>query len=114
MPKNKELPEPGVACPLSPCIKLLAGAWTLEIIYFIKGKPIRFGQLRRSLGKVSSKVLTTRLRELEDKGVVIRKVIPTNPPMVEYSLSPLGKELLPILNAMTRVGQKLLTHYKVA
>ncbi len=114
MPKNKELPEPGEASPLSPCIKLLAGAWTLEIIYFIKGKPIRFGQLRRSLGKVSSKVLTTRLRELEDKGVVIRKVIPTNPPMVEYSLSPLGKELLPILNAMTRVGQKLLTHYKVA
>jgi len=114
MAKTKALPQPGAGCPLSPCVKLLAGAWTLEIIYFIKGKPMRFGQLRRALGRVSSKVLTTRLRELEDKGVVHRKVIPTNPPMVEYSLSSLGKELLPILNAMTRVGQKLLQKYEVA
>ncbi len=105
--------EPTPYCPLSPCIKLLAGAWTLEIIFFIKGKPMRFGQLRRSLGKVSSKVLSHRLQELGKKGIVRRKVLPTSPPSVEYSLTELGKEYIPILKAMTRVGKKLLEQHAI-
>jgi len=101
------VPPPGAGCPLSPCIRLLAGAWSLEIIYFVRNGPLRFGQIRRSLAGISSKVLTARLRQLEERGVVRRTVLPTNPPMVEYGLTHLGRQLLPILNAMSRVGAQI-------
>jgi DNA-binding HxlR family transcriptional regulator len=52
-------------------------------------------------------MLTARLRELEEKGVVRREVVPTSPPSVEYSLSPLGRELIPVIDAIVRVGTKL-------
>jgi len=103
--------EPSDNCPLSPCIKLMSGAWSLEIIYFLKGGKLRFGELRRCLGKVSSKVLTTRLRELEKSRVISRVVVPTNPPMVEYSLTEVGLELLPILDAFSAVSVKLQESY---
>lgn len=103
--------EPSVDCPLTPCIKLLAGAWTLEIIYFLRIDSLRFGELRRALSKVSSKVLTARLRELEKKGFVSRKSIPSNPPMVEYSLTSKGRELLPVIDALSAATQRLLDKY---
>jgi len=106
-PRDDALPPPGPECPLTPCIRLLAGAWTLEIIFFLRGGALRFGQLRRSLPRISSKVLTARLRQLEQRGVVRREVLPTKPPMVEYGLTPLGRQLLPVLNAMSRVGRSL-------
>ena len=105
-------PPPGSGCPLSPCIRLLAGAWSLEIIYFVRDGPLRFGQIRRSLTGISSKVLTTRLRQLEERGVVRRTVLPANPPMVEYGLTHLGRQLLPILNAMSRVGARIMARPK--
>jgi len=98
-----EMPPPASDCPLSPCIKLLAGAWTLEIIWHIKDQPRRFGELRRLLGKISSKVLTTRLKQLQERDVVFRKVIPSVPPMVEYGLTDNGKKLIPVLNTMSKV-----------
>jgi DNA-binding HxlR family transcriptional regulator len=52
-------------------------------------------------------MLTTRLRELEQKGVVIREVVPSSPPSVEYSLSELGRELVPVINTIVRVGTRL-------
>lgn len=97
------MPPPSPDCHLSPCFKLLAGAWTLEIIWYIKDRAIRFGELRRLLGKISSKVLTTRLRQLQERDVVFRKVIPTVPPMVEYGLTKIGKKLVPVLNAIDKV-----------
>ncbi|GMT42138.1 MAG: hypothetical protein IEMM0002_0549 [bacterium] len=98
-----EMPPPSSDCPLSPCIKLLAGAWTLEIIWHIKSKPKRYGELRRLLGKISSKVLTTRLRQMQERDVVFRKVIPSTPPMVEYGLTNNGKKLIPVINAISKV-----------
>ena len=105
--------KPASDCPLTPCIKILSGAWALEILYFLRAGPLRFGNLRRELGKVSSKVLTTRLRELEERGAVKRKVIPTNPPMVEYRLSKMGEELLPVLDAISEVSQTLRKKYGI-
>jgi len=103
---------PHAECPLSPCIKLLSGAWTLEIIYYLRQGALHFGELRRSLGSVSSKVLTTRLRELEDNRVIERRVIDDiNPPQVEYSLSALGREVLPVLDAFSEVSVKLRRQY---
>ncbi|HFD87099.1 MAG TPA: transcriptional regulator [Gammaproteobacteria bacterium] len=104
-------PAPYPECPLSPCIKLLSGAWTLEIIYFLRQSPQRFGELRRALGKVSSKVLTARLRELEERQVITRKELPTNPPSVEYALSELGRELLPVIDSFAEVSATLQQKY---
>ena len=103
--------KPSQNCPLGPCIKLLSPAWTLEIIYYLREGTLRFGELRQALGKVSSKVLTTRLRELEKNRIVKRKVLPTNPPMVEYSLTDIGLELLPILDAFSKVSVKMQNEY---
>lgn len=102
---------PSNHCPLGPCIKMLSPSWTLEIFFYLRGGKMRFGELRRALGKVSSKVLTTRLRALEGDGVIARKVIPTNPPMVEYSLTRIGREVLPILDSFSDVSGKLQSEY---
>lgn len=101
----RQPPEPH--CPLEGCLKLLSGAWTPKILWFLRQGSRRFGDLRRDLGTVSPKVLTERLRELEDKSVVVRRVIPTRPPTVEYALTTAGKELQPVLDAMVEVGKRL-------
>jgi DNA-binding HxlR family transcriptional regulator len=98
---------PHPRCPLSPCIRLLSGAWALEIIYYLRLGPLHFGGLRRALGSVSSKVLTSRLRQLEKNGVVERRTGDGNPPQVEYRLSELGRELLPVLDAFAEVSARL-------
>ena len=105
---------PHAECPLSPCIRPLSGAWTLEIIYYLRQGALHFGELRRSLGSVSSKVLTTRLRELEGNKVIERRVMEGNPPRVEYRLSELGAELLPVRDAFSSVSAKLRRQYHVA
>jgi DNA-binding HxlR family transcriptional regulator len=94
-------------CPLDLCLRLLAGAWTPKVLWYLCDEPRRFGDLRRDIGSITSKVLTTRLREMEELGVVAREVIPTSPPQVEYSLTKLGMELKPVLDAMAQLGGKL-------
>ena len=104
--KNQSPPAPP-ECPLSGCLKLLAGAWTPNIVWYLSGGPRRFGELRVDMPRISAKVLTARLRALEARGVVIRTALPTSPPSVEYELTPLGHELLPVLEAIVRVGARL-------
>jgi DNA-binding HxlR family transcriptional regulator len=98
---------PAPACPLSECMAFLRGAWTPNVIWNLSGGPRRFGELRADIPKISAKVLSTRLRELERKGVIVRQVMASSPPSAEYSLSELGKELIPAISAIVRVGQKL-------
>lgn len=93
-------------CPLDFCLRLLAGAWTSKILWYLCEEPRRFGDLRRDLGGITSKVLSSRLRELETKGVVARDVLPVSPPQVSYRLTALGKELRPVLDAMALLGEK--------
>lgn len=104
--KNKA-PPPPPACPLTECMRLLAGAWTPNILWYLSAGPRRFGELRSDIPRISAKVLSARLRELEAKGVVSRCVEPTTPPSVEYALTPLGEELLPVIQAIVQVGTKL-------
>lgn len=99
---------PPADCPVEECLRFLAGAWTPKIIWYLQSGPRRFGDLRRDLGTISSKVLTERLREMERQGVVHRKVNPTSPPTVEYSLTGLGGEFGPVFEAMSKVAKKLL------
>jgi DNA-binding HxlR family transcriptional regulator len=89
------------------CMALLGGAWTTNVIWQLSGGPRRFGELYRDMAGISPKMLTARLRDLEKKRVVIRKVVPSSPPSVEYALSELGKELIPVIDTIVRVGTRL-------
>jgi len=104
--KNQSPPPPN-ECPLSKCMEVLKGAWTPNVIWNLSGGPRRFSELRHDIPKVSAKVLTLRLRDLEAKGVILREVKPTSPPSVEYSLTDLGEQLVPAINAIADVGHKL-------
>ena len=106
-PTPKKVPAPEAGCPLQDCLQLMAGAWTAEIIWYLQAGPRRFGDLQRDLGRVSAKVLTTRLRELEQRGVLLRTVHPTKPPTVEYSLTEVGTKLRPVMDALANVGKEL-------
>lgn len=104
--KNRSKPTPPT-CPLTECMKLLGGAWTPNVLWHLSGGPRRFGELRADIPRVSAKVLSERLKALEDKGVLTRTEIVTSPPSVEYALTPLGAELIPVIQAIVEVGEKL-------
>ena len=105
--RKSKAPPPPPGCPMAACMEILGGAWTPSLIWKLSGDPRRFGELMRDIPGISPKMLTTRLRDLEDKGVVVRKVVPTSPPSVEYSLSELGRELVPVINTIVRVGTRI-------
>lgn len=95
-------------CPMGACMALLGGAWTPNLIWQLSGGPRRFGALHKDIQGISAKMLSARLRELEAKRVVIRKVSSTSPPSVAYTLSALGRQLVPVIDAMVRVGAGLV------
>lgn len=104
--RNKAPPRP-FGCPMAACMAVLGGAWAPSVIWKLSGGPRRFGELYSDIPGISPKVLTARLKELGEKGVVIRKVKPTMRPSVEYSLSETGRELLPVIDAIVKVGTRL-------
>lgn len=106
MRKNRG-PETPDTCPLLECMAIIGGAWTPNIIWYLRGGPRRFSELRADIPKISPKVLTTRLRELEVCGVIERAVMPTSPPSVEYALNELGRRLVPAIEAIAEVGEEL-------
>lgn len=80
---------------------LISGKWKILIIWYIAVYEIqRFGELLRRLDGITQSTLTKQLRELENDGLIFRKVYPQVPPKVEYTLTPLGKSFIPILNSM--------------
>lgn len=101
------LKAPPAECPLEEVLDFLSGAWTTQILWYLQEGPLRFGELKRNLKGVSAKVLTVRLRELEGRGVISRKVLPTSPPMVEYTLTDLGHQFQPIFQKIADVGRLL-------
>lgn len=94
-------------CPIGKCMQLLGGAWTPNIIWHLSGEARRFSELQADMRPISAKVLSQRLKELERKGVISRRVMDTSPPSVEYALTDLGRELVPAIEAIARVGYKL-------
>ena len=108
--KNRARPpviERGPRCPLNSAMALLGGAWAPHVIYFLSEQPRRFGELRIDIPKISARVLSRRLRDLEAKGVIARTLVPSSPPTAEYSLTALGRELVPALLAIAEVGRRL-------
>lgn len=98
----KELP----ACPVETTLTLISDKWKVLILRDLLPGTKRFGELKRSIGSVSQKVLTAQLRQMEDSGLLIRTVYPEVPPRVEYTLTELGYSLKPILDAMSNWGRE--------
>jgi len=98
---------PAEMCPIGACMDLIGGAWTPNIIWYLSGGARRFSELREDVKPISAKMLSTRLKEMESVGIVDRTVVDSSPPSVEYSLTPLGRELVPAIEAIARVGYKL-------
>lgn len=103
--RKNRMPHP--MCPLSDCMAFIGGAWTPNILWNLSAGPRRFSELRSDIPLVSAKVLTQRLRELEERGILSRAVIATSPPSVEYTLTALGQEFMPVIEAIAEVGQRL-------
>ena len=99
--KTKEFP----ACPVETTLTLIGDKWKVLILRDLMSGTKRFGELKKSIGTVSQKVLTAQLRDMEANGLVHRDVYAEVPPRVEYSLTELGQSLKPILDAMWNWGE---------
>jgi len=106
--KQRAPVKPPSGCPMSTCMGLLGGVWTPEVVWSLSQGPRRFSELQRDLAPITAKMLSTRLQDLQARGVAERIVLPTTPPSVEYRLTALGKELIPAILAIVEVGSKLL------
>ena len=93
------------ACPVETTLTLISDKWKVLILRDLMPGARRFGELRRSVGGVSQKVLTAQLRQMEASGLLTRTVYPEVPPRVEYCLTELGRSLKPILDAMQVWGE---------
>ena len=94
------------ACPVETTLALIGDKWKVLILRDLLPGTQRFGELKKSIGSVSQKVLTAQLRDMEQNGLVHREVFAEVPPRVEYSLTDLGKSLKPILDAMWNWGEE--------
>lgn len=99
---TKELP----ACPVETTLTLIGDKWKVLILRDLMPGTKRFGELKKSIGSVSQKVLTAQLRDMEESGLVERTVYAEVPPRVEYSLTELGRSLKPILDSLWNWGEE--------
>lgn len=104
MSKRKHNPDYG--CPIEVTLDVIGGKWKGMVLYCLLNGTARFNELRRLIPKATQRVLTTQLRELEQDGVISRKVYPEVPPRVEYSLTEFGLSLRPILELMGAWGEE--------
>ena len=93
------------ACPVETTLTLISDKWKVLIIRDLMPGTKRFGELKRSIGGVSQKVLTAQLRQMEESGLLRRTVYPEVPPRVEYTLTELGYSLKPVLEALQDWGE---------
>jgi DNA-binding HxlR family transcriptional regulator len=99
----------GEKCPAEDTLDLIEGRWKVLILFHLFPGIKRFSELRRNLSGITQKILTQQLREMERNGLIHRKVYAEVPPKVEYSLTPLGKSLKPVVDAMCKWGEKYHT-----
>lgn len=98
----KELP----ACPVETTLTLISDKWKVLILRDLLQGTKRFSELKKSIGHVSQKVLTSQLRQMEESGLLTRKIYTEVPPRVEYTLTDVGYSLKPIMDAMWAWGEE--------
>lgn len=92
------------ACPVEATLTLIGDRWKVLILRDLMEGTRRFGELKKSLGGITQKVLTANLRQMEDTGLLTRKVYAEVPPRVEYTLTDTGYSLRPVLDAIAAWG----------
>lgn len=95
-----------LSCPVETTLSVISGRWKVLIIHQLLEGEKRFNQLQRELGSITHRTLAAQLRELEDAGLILRHDHGTIPPRVDYTLTPLGDTLKPVLKAMHKWGQE--------
>jgi DNA-binding HxlR family transcriptional regulator len=95
-----------VNCPVTSAMQVIGGKWKILIIHLINNGINRFGKINMMLPSASRQMLTTQLRELERDGILERVIYPEIPPHVEYFLTPKGKALVPVFNALADWGKE--------
>ncbi|GGB04678.1 hypothetical protein GCM10011491_35960 [Brucella endophytica] len=98
-------------CAVEAAISLIDGKWKCVVLFHLLGGTMRFNEIRRQVPGVTQRMLTNQLRELEEDGLVERKVYAQVPPKVEYSLSPLGRSIGPILMALKEWGDANISRF---
>ena len=92
--------------PVELSLSIIGGKWKMLILWRLKEASMRYGELRKSLPKITHKMLTQQLRELEQDEIITRKVYPEVPPKVEYSLTLLGKSVIPVIDLLSGWGEE--------
>ena len=98
--------------PVELSLEIIGGKWKIPIIWRLKDSPKRYGEVKRSLPKVTHKMLTHQLRELEQDEMISRKLYPEVPPKVEYNLTLLGKSVLPVIDLLNDWGEEYMSVFK--
>ena len=96
----------GYASPIDAALEVIGGKFKVSILYHLRSGTLRFGELRKHIPLFTQRMLTKQLCELEQDGLVDRKVYPEVPPRVEYSLTETGRTFIPILQALCNWGKK--------
>lgn len=99
-------------CPYVTTQKVLSGKWSIIILHLLEEKAVRFNELHRQIEGISQATLTKQLRQLEEDGLITRKVYAQVPPKVEYELSGLGQEFISVLNQISIFGKKYIEFVK--
>ncbi len=98
-------------CCTSVTMGIIGGKWKTVILYHLMQGPLRYSELRRSMNTVTERTLSLQLKNLEEDGIVARKVFTIKPPLkVEYSLTDLGKTLIPLLKAIAEWGDQMVAN----
>ena len=106
--------DPRLHCPLTFAVKAVSGKWKLYILSLLSdGAPKRYGEFKNTCENLTEKMLTSQLRELERDGIISRKVFPEVPPRVEYSLTELGKKLIPVFDVLYDWGVDYMKEKKL-
>jgi DNA-binding HxlR family transcriptional regulator len=93
-------------CPVDVTLEVIGGRWKTVVLYHLSQGTKRFSELRRSISGITQKMLTQQLRQMAEDGIIHREVYAQVPPKVEYSLTPLGESLKPVVDAMCKWGTR--------
>lgn len=106
-PRDNDPKQPPDTCPVEPALRMLAGTWTIRILWFLDQSPRGFADLQRDLVRVSPKVLSERLKQMEARGIISRTYLDDRRRFVQYALTPLGREFRPVLESLCAVAKKM-------
>lgn len=105
--------KPEYHCMLTLAMDLVGGKWKMVILWQLRNGAARFSELKRKLNRITQKMLTQQLRELEESGIITRTIYPVMPPKVEYSLTEEGENLIPALDILCQWSTNYAKHHGI-